>query len=449
VKNRLKAEFHSVLQSPVLQEPTPEIPAFRFGVFEADFVTSELRKRGIRIKLQEQPFRILALLLEHSGQVVSRETIRRTLWPDDTFVEFEQSISAAVAKLRIALGDSAENPRFIETVAKHGYRFIAPVARTVEASPMPPPPLERIRKAQPAWRRRWQIAGAFVTLAITIGVAILIWKTGAGRQISEAEFRATPLTSYPGLELGPSFSPDGSRVAFGWNGPSQDNCDIYLKLIGPGDPLRLTTDPRCDYAPAWSPDDTWIAFLRSVNDNEQAILLIPALGGHEREVARTRIAKETFLDVNWPLLSWSPDGKWLFTLEAMSQNAGAYAVARVPVESGEEQQVTFPPAKGPGDSAVAVSPDGRTLAFTRTVSDTVIDLYIVPLSEQSLPVRAPEPIVAGGWVEGIAWTPDSRELVFSGNVGGREGCGESGCSGRKRLAGSLELDRTQLRRCVC
>src|SRR6266850_12865 len=98
-----------------------------FGVFEVDVRAAELRKRGVRIKLQEQPFRILCLLLDHSGQVVTRGELRQNLWPAHTFVDFDRSLNKAMTKLRSALGDSAESPRYVETIPRHGYRFLAPV----------------------------------------------------------------------------------------------------------------------------------------------------------------------------------------------------------------------------------------------------------------------------------------------------------------------------------
>src|SRR5881227_3663897 len=100
--------------------------AFRtkgFGVFEVDFRAAELRKHGVRIKLQEQPFQILSLLLEHPGEVVTREELREKLWPGHTFVDFDRSLNKAMTKLRAALGDSADSPRYVETIPRHGYRF--------------------------------------------------------------------------------------------------------------------------------------------------------------------------------------------------------------------------------------------------------------------------------------------------------------------------------------
>src|SRR5947209_2061 len=104
--------------------PPPRI--FRFATFEADARSGELRKGGMRLKLSGQPFQVLVLLLEHAGDVVTREQIQQALWPGDTFVDFDHSLNAAINKLRAALGDSGANPRFIETLARRGYRFIAP-----------------------------------------------------------------------------------------------------------------------------------------------------------------------------------------------------------------------------------------------------------------------------------------------------------------------------------
>lgn len=104
-------------------------PRYRFGAFEADVSTQELRKQGIRIKLNAQPFQVLILLLQRPGEVLTREQIYRHLWPDGTFVDSEHGVNSAVNRLREALGDNASNPRFVETLSRRGYRFVAPVER--------------------------------------------------------------------------------------------------------------------------------------------------------------------------------------------------------------------------------------------------------------------------------------------------------------------------------
>ncbi len=111
----------------------------RFGVFTADLSAGELHKNGVRVRLQEQPFQVLAYFLERPGELVTREDLRQKLWPADTFVDFDHSLNTAVNKVREALGDSASNPRFVETLARRGYRFLAPVERTNPNSPAPGP----------------------------------------------------------------------------------------------------------------------------------------------------------------------------------------------------------------------------------------------------------------------------------------------------------------------
>lgn len=110
-----------------MDQPAANPGVVRFGLFELDLGSRELRKSGMRIKLQEQPFLILALLVERPGAIVTREELQKKLWPDDTFVDFDLSLNSAVRKLRQALNDDSENPRFVETLYRRGYRFIAPV----------------------------------------------------------------------------------------------------------------------------------------------------------------------------------------------------------------------------------------------------------------------------------------------------------------------------------
>lgn len=160
---------------------------FRFGVFEADLENARLTRKGVRIRLQEQPFRILALLLERSGQIVTREDLRQELWPAGTYVDFDGCLNAALKRLRAALDDDADNPRFIETVPKRGYRFIAPVATenapvTVEvqsAVPLVPRPVE-VPAAEtqspgptqiPSRRWLWPVAALVAIFAVVIFIA--------------------------------------------------------------------------------------------------------------------------------------------------------------------------------------------------------------------------------------------------------------------------------------
>jgi TolB-like protein/DNA-binding winged helix-turn-helix (wHTH) protein len=169
--------------------PAPTSRAVRFGVFEADLTSGELRKHGLRIKLQDQPFQILAMLLEHPGEVLTREELHRKLWPTDTFVDFDHGLNNAINRLRDALNDSAEAPRFIETLPRRGYRFISQVESDAipdslawEKSLGPPENHQREsattrRAVFPWWRSRWAVWSATaLVLTLLSGFAVNVWR---------------------------------------------------------------------------------------------------------------------------------------------------------------------------------------------------------------------------------------------------------------------------------
>jgi TolB-like protein/DNA-binding winged helix-turn-helix (wHTH) protein len=152
--------------------------SLRFGVFEADLETGELRKKGVRIKLQEKPFRILTLLLNRAGEIVTREELRESLWPADTFVDFDHSLGTAIGKLRQALGDSADNPRFIETLPRRGYRFISPVSTAVPLEPVLPSEADIPPAFEPerAPRRHFTRAAAVIVLLSALAMGWFVWQ---------------------------------------------------------------------------------------------------------------------------------------------------------------------------------------------------------------------------------------------------------------------------------
>ena len=169
-----------------MPDPTLVSHVVHFGAFEVDLRSAELRKHGLKVKIQEQPFRVLAMLLEQPGQIVTREELRKKLWPADTFVDFEHGLNAAINKLREALGDSADNPRFVETLHRRGYRFIAPVetkgaqggapavapvsSPAISIAAMSPSPGERAVRDR-RYSRRWKVLvpAAVILVAAAIG----------------------------------------------------------------------------------------------------------------------------------------------------------------------------------------------------------------------------------------------------------------------------------------
>ena len=324
--------------------PAPAEPVVRFGAFDVDLRSGELRKSGVRIRIQEQPFRILTALLDRPGDIVTREELREILWPGDTFVDFDHSLNAAVNKLRELLGDSAAHPLFIETLPRRGYRFVYPVHRQdgLSARSAASDPEAATSRGRSRRRAGWVILAAAVLAA---ALAVALKRTAAPKASparASAPLSAVPLTSFPGLEANPSFSPDGSQIAFSWAGANQDNVDIYLTVRGGAEPRRLTDSPQEDYSPAWSPDGRWIAFLRQLGDRESEIRLISPLGGAETRLGQVVTGYLTsWWPMQGPVLAWSPDGKWLAVQDQESIGKPIH-LALLSVESGERRQLTEP-----------------------------------------------------------------------------------------------------------
>src|ERR1700752_14276 len=143
-------------------------PTVRFGLFEADLQTGELRKNGVKVPLQGPPFQVCAILLSRSGELVSREELRQQVWPEDTFVDFDHALNTAITKIRLALGDQADNPRFVETLPRRGYRFIAPIRNPGTQILSLSAPKERLDRLTGRRLVRSSAAAAIVVLS-TIG----------------------------------------------------------------------------------------------------------------------------------------------------------------------------------------------------------------------------------------------------------------------------------------
>jgi Tol biopolymer transport system component len=279
--------------------------------------------------------------------------------------------------------------------------------------------LQAIPSAARQLTRKRVVTGIVTVVALMAGaVAAWYWLNRQRPTEPEAPLAAVPLTSYPGTELNPSFSPDGTQVAFQWctggtllGGEGRD-CDIYVKQIGEESPQRLTTDPAEDHSPVWSPDARFIAFLRQLSAIKAAIVLIPQRGGKERVLGESDV---TTLSPLWgPYLAWTPDSKWLvFTCtDSTTPVPGLFLLS---VETLEKRRLTSSPHDGVADSCPAVSPDGRTLAFTRSTGGRY-DIYVLRLGANYEPQGVPERL-AGGEGKGrsaAAWTPDGSEIIFAG-----------------------------------
>ena len=385
---------------PAIESPAEKI---RFDVFEVDLRAGELLKEGRKIKLQEQPFRVLFLLLQRRGEVVTRGELRQELWPADTFVDFDHGLNSAVARLREALRDSAEKPCFIETVAKRGYRFIAPIQPNPEA-----PTVAASVAPQTPWRpRRSFWIGA--TIYLTVVCSISIWALyRPGRSTQLAKIEVVPLIGLRGYQATPAFSPDGTLVAFRQS-DGGNNTGIYAAGVGGAKSIQLTNDPG-DCCPAWSPDGRQIAFARYSGDSF-SIFTIPALGGTERRLYRGP-------DHLGGGLSWSADGSVIAFTESHGSDPTRAWIAGLSLSDSSIREISSP---SPGwiDRSPSYSPDGKRLAFIRSaVAGVSNDIYVMPAKGGRVKRLTFDHRPMTG---SLAWTGDSREIVFASARGAEMG----------------------------
>jgi serine/threonine protein kinase/Tol biopolymer transport system component len=309
--------------------------------------------------------------------------------------------------------------------------------------------LETPGEVKPKLRHRliWAIGVA----AALVFAAVAVWFIRSKGGAPEAPLVVVPLTSYPGSEEGPSFSPDGRQVAFAWNGEKEDNWDIYVKLIGSESYLRLTTDPAPDSWPAWSPDGRQIAFCRDLGAGKRAVVLISPLGGPERILTEFSFTSE---DYTGPFLSWSPDGRALAMVEQANLDSVPKMVLYM-METGEKLPLGGTAEVEQADSCPAFSPDGRTLAFCRWASWVRTDLYLLDLSQDLKPVGGPRRLTFEGSVSSNpAWVADGSALVYPAG-GALWRVAASGSSKQQRMASigedvyNLALSRQTSRLAFC
>jgi Tol biopolymer transport system component/DNA-binding winged helix-turn-helix (wHTH) protein len=378
------------------------------------------------VHLEPKVMQVLVQLAMHPGEVLSKEQLIETVWPD-TFVS-EQALTRCISILRHKMQDNPQSPRYIQTISKSGYRLVAEVRPVevesavktggahpdsdgnaqhaesgAEMTPVgPAPAFDR-----PSWRFRirWAVL-AFVGIAAGAG-GFLLWRGRQGGDLRS--FRVVSLTSYAGQQDQGAFSPAGNSVAFVWTSPDNGNRNIFVKHIGDETTLRLTNTPDSEYSPTWSPDGTHIAFLAS-SDKGLGMFEVSSFGGPVRKL----YTPQGILHWEQRALSWSPDGKSIAFPDGRSTRSPS-AIYIESLDTLQARSITSPPAEWDGDTAPVFSPDGKRIAFIRASDNAVRDIYVI-LASGGKPRQITHDARI---VDSLCWGPDDDSIIFSSNRGGK------------------------------
>ncbi|MFZ1937821.1 MAG: winged helix-turn-helix domain-containing protein, partial [Terracidiphilus sp.] len=376
-----------------------ETTRVQFGVFEADLTAGELRRSGARVRLQSQPFKLLTVLVEHHGEVVSREVLQRELWGADTTVDFDHSLGIAVNKLREALGDSAENPRFVETLAKRGYRFIAPV-KVVDSNTAAGIDETAAPSYQPRSTFAWWLAGGLALLCVVLG-SYLLMRSPVRKpyRVAQVTFSGHVLTNDLDVENFSSSASDGTRIYFS----HMDNGTpvLAVALVGNGEisDIHLPSAIGAPLIGSLSPDGSKLVVRSHLQaEPEQPLWIVPTLGGDAQRVPNVLAHDAT----------WMPDGRRLLV-------ASGNDLSIVGADGGDLHKFITTPGLA---FWLRWSPDGQRLRFTlRDPKRQTAELWEVLADGSQLHPLLP------GWSQPASeccgsWTPDGENFVFQSSHSG-------------------------------
>ena len=422
---------------PVQTADQPSVTApFRVGEWLAEPMANRLTRDDDVRRIEPKVMEVLALMASKPGETVTRDEFMAEVWTGT--VVTDDVLARCISELRKALGDKARSPDYVETIRKRGYVLIAPVELDVEldlaAAFDEPAPLTGLDVRRPELPRRQRpvvlVWGLIAAVVVASGAAIA-YRAG---QTGVRPLAAQPVTSTPGDERDPALSPDGTQVAFAWDGgtEAERQFDVYVQDADGGAPTRLTTHPADDLSPAWSPDGERVAFVRCGVGGECGIYAVSAQGGAEQTlVPQGDLAVEG--------LVWSPDARQL-AFSARRGRQGAFSLHLLPLDGSPPQRLTSPATTYPGDLEPAFSPDGRLLAFVRTQIDGRQDVAVVTVEGGRVRRLAREQ----KGVTGLDWTADGDEVVYAANRDGAAGLWRVGLGGGDPRWVSLGADAGEI-----
>jgi Tol biopolymer transport system component/DNA-binding winged helix-turn-helix (wHTH) protein len=411
VLNAHRRVVHSRRQQSMLR-PAQNAKLLRFGVFELDLRAGELRKAGLRVKLQGQPFQVLAMLLESPGKVVTREELQQQLWQSDTFVDFEHGLNTAVKKLRQALDDDSDNPRFVETLPRRGYRFIAPVSGSVEAPPapggaiapgelstarLPATPVDVagvIREVSHADRKvaterpRYKLALFATFIGVFVALTLSKWRPQPTVQVRVMRF--VQLTNDGQAKSGP-MATDGVRIYFNETLPGQLQSPAQVSTAG-GEATPFPTPLNRTRVLDLSPDGAEILLANQEDSGADSLWVQSVAGGSPR-----RLGSEFVHDA-----AWGADGETVIYANedgVFLMNKDGTLPRKLLMVAGAPDSFTF-------------SPNGQALRFS-LLREGRRSISIMETSTGGTNLHQLFPGCCG------KWTPDGRYFVYENEHEGR------------------------------
>ena len=379
---------------------------FRFGLFRLDATAKVLLREDQPVHLARKSVETLLALLENSGQVVTKEDLMATVWPDR--IVDEANLAQNIAVIRKAVAADHGQPGHIETFPGRGYRILGPITVSEEAAELARESSVE-PEAPPAPARRpvllFGVPAALIVLA-AIGTFLLVRR---GTQSSPAELHRIPVTRLAGKEFQPAVTADASNVAFVWEQEGATTTGIWIQAAGENSPRRVSSEDAVHSSPAWSPDGRRLAYLR-FRGSEGAIVVATLEPRQERVVASVFPTRYGLLNRH---LDWSPDGRRLVIDDAEAAHK-PFGIFIVSLDTGEKTRLTRPGENIIGDIDPRFSPDGKTISFVRAYHRAWQELCVVP--------------AAGGktvqltsdtrQISGQDWMPDGGTLVFGSDRGG-------------------------------
>jgi len=427
------------------QSPDAPYPGRRFSVgdWTVEPLPNQLERDGEEHRLEPKVMDVLCLLASKKGETVTKQEFLDVVWADT--VVTPDVLSRCISELRKTLGDDSRNPTYIETIRKTGYRLIAPV-ETLETAPEEEsePNVESDSDNVDSGRGdagnldsadtesgaiapaseddgngedasiRPPISGSasiltspqfWVVLLLIVGASgVIAWRLFLTVPPTGPPPQPTPLTSFPGQELYPALSSDGERTVFSWKRNGEPTA-LFLRQTGAETPLQLTNGPR-DWSPAWSPNRRFLAFARD-SEGRNGVFVVPSIGGSARQIADLGVR-----DID--RVTWSPDtSSNHLVISAQIGPFRPYALFLAPLDRDTLIQLTDPPSQSLGDRHPAISPDGRRVAFTRSLSTQTQDAHVLSIADTST-MRITED---GSVITGLAWLTGD-ELVMASRRGG-------------------------------